>query len=99
MRLARPVPIVIDEHSTIFSGHGRQQAAKLLRLQEVPVIVMAGLSDAEKRAYALADNKIAANAGWDRKALAVEIAELAALSPKSTWTFQSQALSPSRSTL
>jgi DNA modification methylase len=54
----------------------------MLGLHEVPVIVVAGLSEAQKRAYALADNKIAANAGWDRKALAAEITELAALLPE-----------------
>ena len=53
------VPIVIDEHRNIVSGHGRREAAKFLGLEEVPVIVAAGLREAEKRAYALADNKIA----------------------------------------
>jgi hypothetical protein len=76
------VPIVIDEHRKIVSGHGRREAAKLLGLEEVPVIFAAGLREAEKRAYALADNKIAANAGWDPKLLAGELGELAKLLPE-----------------
>jgi DNA modification methylase len=75
-------PILIDENGVILAGHGRYEAALLLDLQEVPVIVVAGLSDAEKRALALADNKIAANAGWDRAALAAELGELAGLLPE-----------------
>jgi DNA modification methylase len=75
-------PILIDENGVILAGHGRYEAALLLDLQEVPVIVVAGLSDAEKRALALADNKIAANAGWDRTVLAAELGELAVLLPE-----------------
>jgi DNA modification methylase len=67
---------LVDESGSVIAGHGRLQAAKLLGLREVPVIVMSGLDEAEKRALALADNKIAANAGWDREILAVELEEL-----------------------
>jgi DNA modification methylase len=74
-------PIIIDENNAILAGHGRYQAALQLGLSEVPVIVVAGLSDAEKRALALADNKIAANAGWDRQLLAEELSDLAKLLP------------------
>jgi DNA modification methylase len=74
-------PILVDEGYSIIAGYGRDQAAKLLGLKEVPVIIMAGLSEAEKRALALADNKIAANAGWDRAMLAAELGELADLLP------------------
>ena len=74
-------PIIIDENNAILAGHGRYQAALQLGLREVPVIVVAGLSDAEKRALALADNKIAANAGWDRQLLAEELSDLAKLLP------------------
>ena len=74
-------PIIIDESNAILAGHGRYQAALQLGLSEVPVIVVAGLSDAEKRALALADNKIAANAGWDRQLLAEELSDLAKLLP------------------
>jgi ParB-like chromosome segregation protein Spo0J len=56
-------PILIDETGAILAGHGRYEAARLLRHREAPVIVLSGLSDTEKRALALADNKIAANAG------------------------------------
>jgi len=71
------VPIVIDDGGTVIAGHGRYRAALLLGLQQVPVIRVEGLSDAKRRALALADNKIAQNAGWDRKLLASELPELA----------------------
>lgn len=70
-------PIITDENYNILAGHGRFAAAKVLKLLKVPVIVLAGLSDDQKRAYVLADNKIAANAGWDFKLLALEIGDLA----------------------
>jgi ParB-like chromosome segregation protein Spo0J len=71
------VPILIDEGGVVIAGHGRHAAAKLLGLQQVPVIKVEGLSEAKRRALALADNKIAANAGWDRELLAAELPELA----------------------
>jgi DNA modification methylase len=81
LRFGWTYPILIDENGVIVAGHGRYEAALLLGLREVPVIVIAGLSDAEKRALALADNKIAANAGWDRQLLAEELGDLARLLP------------------
>jgi hypothetical protein len=81
-RFGWSAPIVIDEQNTILAGHARCKAAKLLGLREVPVIVKSGLSDVEKRAYALADNKIAANAEWNRALLAQEIDELAKTLPE-----------------
>jgi ParB-like chromosome segregation protein Spo0J len=75
-------PILVDERNVILAGHGRYQAALQLGLSKVPVIVVSDLSDVEKRALALADNKIAANAGWDRAALAAELGELAVLLPE-----------------
>jgi DNA modification methylase len=75
-------PIVADEDLQIICGHARFEAAKGLGLRDVPVLVVRGLSDAEKRALALADNKIAANAGWDRSVLAAELGELASLLPE-----------------
>jgi hypothetical protein len=75
-------PILADENLEIIAGFGRSKAAEHLGLQDVPVIIMAGLSDVEKRALALADNKIAANAGWDRTVLAAELGDLADLLPK-----------------
>jgi ParB-like chromosome segregation protein Spo0J len=74
-------PVLIDERSNIVAGHGRYLAAVSLGLKQVPVISVSGLSEAELRALALADNKSAANAGWDRPMLAAEIADLAALLP------------------
>jgi DNA modification methylase len=71
------VPIVVDEGNVIVAGHGRHAAAKLLGLQEVPVIEVHDLSEAKRRALAIADNKIAQNAGWDREILAAELPELA----------------------
>ena len=71
------VPILIDESCVIVAGHGRYAAAKLLGLRQVPVIEVSGLSEAKRRALALADNKIAENAGWDRELLAAELPELA----------------------
>jgi DNA modification methylase len=82
LRFGWTYPILIDESGVIVAGHGRYEAALLLGLREVPVIVIAGLSDAEKRALALADNKIAANAGWDRQLLAEELGDLARLLPE-----------------
>jgi DNA modification methylase len=73
------VPIVVDENNTILLGHGRLAAAIDLDLNEVPVIVLEGLSEAKKRALLLADNKITENAGWDRKRLYIELPELAEL--------------------
>ena len=73
------VPILIDDGGNIIAGGGRHAAAVLLGLQQVPVIRVEGLSEAKRRALALADNKIAQNAGWDREVLASELPELAEL--------------------
>jgi hypothetical protein len=75
-------PILTDENYQIIAGVGRWKAAKHLRLREVPVISIIGLSEAEKRALALADNKLAANSSWNRAVLAVELGELAHLLPE-----------------
>lgn len=72
-------PILTDENNTVLAGHGRLAAAKLVGLETVPTLVVSGLSEAQKRAYVLADNKLAEKAGWDRKALAVELDNLAPL--------------------
>src|SRR5260370_8641747 len=71
------VPILVDADALIIAGHGRYAAAKLLDLKQVPVIKVEGLSAAKRRALALADNKIAQNAGWDRELLAAELPALA----------------------
>jgi len=73
------VPILVDESCTIIAGYGRYEAAKMRSLKQVPVIEVQGLSEAKRRALALADNKIAENAGWDREKLAVELPELSEL--------------------
>jgi ParB-like nuclease domain/DNA methylase len=73
------VPILVDEAGVLLAGHGRLEAAKFLGLKTVPAIAVEGLSEAKKRALLLADNKIASNAGWDRKALAIEIPALTEL--------------------
>lgn len=73
------VPILIDDNAVIIAGHGRYAAAKLLELEQVPAIKLQGLSEAKRRALALADNRIAESAGWDREILATELPELAEL--------------------
>ncbi len=73
------VPILVDEELSIIAGHARLAAAKILGLKTVPVVILSGLSAARKRALMLADNRIAANAGWDRELLAIEIPELTEL--------------------
>ncbi len=65
-------PVLIGEQGRIVAGHGRVAAAKLLGWKEVPTICLAHLSPAERRAYALADNKLAERAGWDQELLALE---------------------------
>jgi ParB-like nuclease domain len=69
-------PLLVSEDIEVIAGHGRYEAAKLLGLPNAPVIIIPGLSPARRRALAIADNKIAANAGWDRERLAIEIPEL-----------------------
>ena len=75
-------PILSDENNIILAGHGRYEAALQLGLREVPIIVLSGLNDAEKRALALADNQIPARAGWNRELLAEELGDLATLLPE-----------------
>jgi hypothetical protein len=72
-------PVLIDEASGIIAGHGRVMAARKLGLTDVPVMVAAGWSEAQKRAYVLADNKLALNAGWNDELLALELGEIGAL--------------------
>jgi ParB-like chromosome segregation protein Spo0J len=68
--------VLIDEHGILLAGHGRLEAAKLLRLKAIPAIVIEGLSEARKRALLLADNRIAQSAVWDRVRLASELISL-----------------------
>jgi 16S rRNA G966 N2-methylase RsmD len=69
-------PVLIDGEGQIIAGHGRVAAAKLLGIREVPTVRLSHLSEAEKRAYILADNKLAEKAGWDREILAIELQAL-----------------------
>lgn len=69
-------PILVDAGGAVIAGHGRLLAARELGLKEVPVISLEHLSDAEKRAYILADNKLAEKAGWDREILQIELEAL-----------------------
>ena len=69
-------PILIDDEGVLIAGHGRLLAAQMLKMAEVPTITIAGLSEAQKRALVIADNKLAMNAGWDIDLLKVELADL-----------------------
>ena len=69
-------PILIDEKSTIIAGHGRVMAADKLGLKDVPVMVASGWTEAQKKAYVLADNQLALNAGWDTEMLSLELKDL-----------------------
>jgi DNA modification methylase len=69
-------PILVDADGQIIAGHGRLLAAQKLGLDEVPTMTAEGWTDAQKKAYVIADNKLALNAGWDNAMLAVEMQEL-----------------------
>lgn len=69
-------PILVDSADGIIAGHGRLMAAKRLNLSEVPVIVLDHLTEEQRRAYVIADNKLAMNAGWNEELLASELASL-----------------------
>jgi DNA modification methylase len=71
-------PVLIDQHGTILAGHGRVEAAKSLGMAAVPCLRIEHMSEAEKRAYVIADNKLALNAGWDEQLLAQELQGLLA---------------------
>src|SRR5258708_4919375 len=69
-------PILVDSRDGILAGHGRLLAARKLKLAEVPVIVLDHLTEVQRRAYVLADNKLAENAGWNEGLLSAELAAL-----------------------
>ncbi|MBI1394026.1 MAG: DNA methylase N-4 [Alphaproteobacteria bacterium] len=69
-------PVLISDDDEIIAGHGRVEAAKLLGLETVPTLKLSHLSEAERRAYVIADNKLALNAGWDQETLAIEFEAL-----------------------
>ena len=72
-------PVLVSRQNHIVAGHGRVDAAKLLGMEKVPTIRLENMSDADLRAYALADNKIAENAGWDHELVALEFEYLSEL--------------------
>jgi DNA modification methylase len=80
-KLGFNVPVLIDEENTVLAGHARLEAAKLLGLREVPCVRLAHMSTAQKRAFILADNKLAQLAGLDEELLAGELLELKGLDP------------------
>ena len=69
-------PILIDDDGGIIAGHGRLMAAKKLGLDEVPCIRLGHLSEAQRKAYVIADNKLALNSGWDNDLLKIELMQL-----------------------
>ena len=69
-------PVLIDADGGIIAGHGRVLAATRMKLDEVPCIRLSHLSDAQKRAYIITDNKLPLNAGWDSEMLGVELSDL-----------------------
>jgi ParB-like chromosome segregation protein Spo0J len=69
-------PIIVDGENGIIAGHGRVMAAQKLGLADLPVIEASHLTDAQRRAYVIADNRLALDAGWDNEMLRIEIAEL-----------------------
>lgn len=70
--------VLVDEVGNIIAGHGRVLAAQKLGIEDVPVMVAVGWTESQRRAYILADNKLALNAGWDDAILAVEFSDLIA---------------------
>jgi DNA modification methylase len=73
------VPVLVDEAGTIIAGHGRVLAAQRLGFADVPVMIARGWSEAKRRAYVLADNKLTLNGGWDEAMLRAELADLAGM--------------------
>jgi ParB-like chromosome segregation protein Spo0J len=69
-------PVLISDDDEIIAGHGRVEAAKLLGMKSVPILRLSHLDAAQRRAYVIADNKLALNAGWDRELLAMELQAL-----------------------
>ena len=69
-------PILIDEHNGVIAGHGRLAAAQKLNINTVPTILLEGLSEAQRKAYVIADNKLTENSRWDFDLLSLEIEQL-----------------------
>ena len=75
-------PILVDEQQQIIAGHGRWEAARLLKLESVPVVCLAHMSADQVRAYVIADNKLAENSGWDKELLKFEINAILEFDPE-----------------
>jgi DNA modification methylase len=86
--------VIIDENEVLLAGHARWEACKLVGMSLVPTIQVTGLSEAQKRAFVLADNKIAENGGWDREILAAELGDLAELLPVHNWNLSLTGFEP-----
>ena len=71
-------PVLIDEDNGVVAGHGRLMAAKKLGLEKVPCIILAGLSEAQKKAYVIADNQLSLTSSWNMEVLALEVEALQA---------------------
>jgi ParB-like chromosome segregation protein Spo0J len=71
-------PVLIGDDDEIIAGHGRVEAAKLVRMESVPTVRLSHLDAAQRRAYVIADNKLALNAGWDNDLLKIELGDLQA---------------------
>src|SRR4051812_44184397 len=67
------MPVLADDAGLLIAGHGRVLAARMLGIQNVPVMIARGWTEAQKRAYVLADNKLTQNAGWDAELLKLEL--------------------------
>jgi ParB-like chromosome segregation protein Spo0J len=72
-------PVLVDTDNRLIAGHGRVEAAKQLGLERVPTVCLAGMTEAQIRAYVIADNRLAENAGWDAELLAIELQYLSDL--------------------
>lgn len=70
-------PVLVDEANNLIAGHGRLLAARKLKMEKIPAVIVTGLDDRRRRALVIADNKLALNAGWDEDALRVELEDLA----------------------
>src|SRR4051794_6987900 len=73
------MPVLADDAGVLIAGHARVLAARNLGIRDIPVIVARGWTEAQKRAYVLADNKLALNAGWDLEQLKLELSDLQAM--------------------
>lgn len=73
------IPVLIDDVGNVLAGHGRLLAARVLELTEIPVVIARDWTEAQKRAYIVADNKLSLNADWDHELLSIELDELRSL--------------------